>query len=68
MVSSEYCHCQIFYDYVQPPVQVEKVSKMSYLYTVVCAVLLNYSVKDLKNNTNNNEENPLFKLESLLEF
>ena len=42
---------QIFHDYVQPPVQFEKVSKMSYLYAVVCAVLLNYSVKDLKNNT-----------------
>ena len=59
---------QIFHDYVQPSVQFEKVNEMSYLYAVVCAVLLNYSVKDLKNNTNNNEENPLFKLESLLEF
>ena len=46
---------QIFHDYVQPPVQFEKVSKMSYLYAVVCAVLLNHSVKDLKN-TNYNKE------------
>ena len=39
-----------------------------FIYAVVHAVLLNYSVKDLQNNTYNNKENPLFKLESLSEF